>query len=318
MTDEEEITARLLRLAGAREGAPADRASRVRSAVHQHWVSQTRRWRIQRRIMKGSALGVLVLITLLILRSRTTHETSNTVAAVASVEQVIGEGGFSRLSKADLIHPREWVDTGPARVALRLNDGTSVRIDRDTRVRLVSRSIAELARGGIYLDTGSTSDGVEVRTALGTVHDIGTQFEVRLTQAGLRIRVRTGLVEIRNDGRAASVRPGTEVTWTGASARTKAMPAFGSEWDWAQALAPRFDANGRSLAAFLEYTAREQGWTLRYGDPQLARDASGIILHGTLLELEPTDAVSVAVRMSGLAYSLEDGELVVTKPESQR
>lgn len=318
MIDEDEITARLLRLAGARQEPPRDRASRVRAAVHQQWRSHTRRRRLHRLTVTGIALAGAAAAAVLIVGGRPIHDRPATISAVGSIEQLIDEAGTSALRAGDPVDLGEWMDTGSARAALRLNDGTSIRIDTLARFRLLSPSVLELARGGVYLDTGLNSPRFEVRTPVGTAHDIGTQFEVRLTDAGLRVRVRTGLVEIRDGGRAAAVRPGTEATWTGRDVVTKPISAFGREWEWTQRLAPRFDANGRSLSAFLEHTAREQGWTLRYGDPPLAREASGIILHGTLLGLEARDAVAVAVRMSGLSYNLEDGDLVVTKPAGQK
>lgn len=318
MIDEEEITARLLRLAGARPGTPADRASRVRRVVHQQWLSQMRRRRLYRRTITGIALGGVATAAVLIVGGRAIHDSPTTIPRVGSIEQVIDEAGRSPLTPGDPIDLGKWMDTGSARVGLRLNDGTSVRIDTAALIRVLSPSVVELARGGVYLDTGLNSPRFEVRTPIGSAHDIGTQFEVRITDAGLRVRVRTGLVEIRNSGQATSVRPGTEVTLTGSHVLTKPIAAFGRDWEWTHRLAPRFDANGRSLAAFLEHTAREQGWTLRYGDPQLAREASGIILHGTLLGLEPRDAVAVAVRMCGLSHTLEAGDLVVTKPAVQK
>lgn len=315
MTDEEEVTSRLLRLAGARPDAPTDRTSRVRSAVHQQWLLHTRQRRFHRRIIKGMVLVGVAASALLIIKSGATR---NEPTAVGSIDQVIDVTGMSGLSPGSLVYPAKWMETGAARVALRLSDGSSVRLDTAARIRFLSSSIIELASGGLYLDTGSNSPGFEVRTPVGTAHDIGTQFEVRVTDGEMRVRVRTGLVEVRGGGRAASVRPGTEVTCTRNNLLTKPIAAFGSDWDWTGRLAPRFDADGKPLAAFLEYTAREQGWTLRYGDPQLARDASGIVLHGSLLGLEAADAVAVAVRMSGLSYTLEYGNLVITRPAAQK
>jgi hypothetical protein len=53
-----------------------------------------------------------------------------------------------------------------------------------------------------------------------------------------------------------------------------------------------------------------------YADATLARDVSGIILHGSIEGLSPRDALDVALRTSGLVHRLRDGELLVLKPSS--
>lgn len=72
---------------------------------------------------------------------------------------------------------------------------------------------------------------------------------------------------------------------------------------------------GRS---FLEHLAREYGWTVRYEDAQLARDASGIILHGSVVGLSPEDSLAVAVRTSGLSLSVRNGEVAVSRGAGRR
>jgi ferric-dicitrate binding protein FerR (iron transport regulator) len=200
-------------------------------------------------------------------------------------------------------------------VTIRLSARTSVRVDAGSRLRLTSASVLTLERGAVYVDTGAESGGLEIRTPLGTARDIGTQFEVRLEEASLRLRVRTGVVELQRDDRRIHARPGTEVLMDAAGIpRTASMAPFGSDWDWVARLAPPAEFEGRPLASCLEFVAREQGWTLRYDEPALARDASGIILHGSFRDLLPLDALAVALRTSGLEHRVQDGELVVFRP----
>jgi ferric-dicitrate binding protein FerR (iron transport regulator) len=238
--------------------------------------------------------------------------------ALASIEQVVDRDGLSgRLIRGSPVRPSEWVETGAGRAALRLTNGTSMRLDSGARVRLLSPSIIELSRGAIYLDTGPNATGLEVRTPFGVAHDIGTQFEVRVADNALRVRVRTGLVELRSGSIALPARPGTELTLASGNVVTRPFAAFGPEWDWAARLAPVFETEGRPLSVFLEHVCREQGWTLRYADAQLAREASGIILHGSLHGLDAADAVAAALRTSGLTSSLERGELLVMRPANR-
>jgi ferric-dicitrate binding protein FerR (iron transport regulator) len=231
---------------------------------------------------------------------------------VAHVERV--EGAFPLPPGAPL-REREWIETtAPTRAALRLADGTSVRLDAGCRMRLLSVAAIELTHGGLYIDTDRESAGLEVRTAIGTARDIGTQFETRLTGGSLLVRVRTGVVELRrSDGAHVMAPAGTELTVRGNDTTRRSVARDGREWDWAAALAPRFDIEGRSVAAFLEHVSRERGWSLRYADAALARDASGIILHGSVAGLEPEDALAAALATSDLVHRVSEGELVVSR-----
>jgi hypothetical protein len=92
------------------------------------------------------------------------------------------------------------------------------------------------------------------------------------------------------------------------------MPPYGPEWAWVATLASPFAIEGHSLRAFLEHTAAEEGWTLRYASPAVAEAADRILLHGSVDGLGAEDALEVALATSGLQYRLRDGELLVSRP----
>ncbi len=257
---------------------------------------------------------------------------------VATVELVSGEiraawqaGGQGRgrpaLAVADtLVAGTEIATVGKAggstaRMALRLRGGHSLRVDGDSRVRLLSTHRIELQRGAVYLDSGVerlTGSGVEVVTPLGIVREIGTQFEVRLQaqkDGGVRVRVREGSVSLREDGQSFSVASGEELTLRrdGSVARGSIEP-YGPEWDWILAAAPSLDIEGLMLSAFLEWVSRETGWRVRYSNEELAGSAATIRLHGTIDGLAPHESLSVVLPGSGLGYRLESGSLLITRP----
>jgi ferric-dicitrate binding protein FerR (iron transport regulator) len=311
---DEDSTTRLLRLASPRPHVAAERAERVRRAVHLEWQSAARQRAVRRRTIAATALLAAAAAFVVTFRVSGPRETAVpvTAGAVATIERLDGPIG---LSANDRVRPGDWLDTGATgRVAVRLTDGTSVRLDTGSRARFLTASIVELAAGAIYVDTSASSRGLEVRTPLGTARDLGTQFEVRLRDQSLHVRVRTGAVELRYAGGAAPARAGTELILTGAEATSRALDPAAPEWAWAAGIAPSFPIEGRRLAAFLEHLAREQGWTLHYADPALAGRASGIVLHGSIDGLRPTDQLAVALASSGLAHRLEDGQLTVFRP----
>ena len=96
------------------------------------------------------------------------------------------------------------------------------------------------------------------------------------------------------------------------------LPEPEVDWAWAANLAPAFEIEGRTVSAFLEHTAREQGWTLHYADARLTRDSSAIILHGSVAGLPPQDALAVALSASGLAHRLDGEDLHVFRERALR
>ena len=328
LTDEAEL-ARLLRIGGTRPDAPAERSARVRQAVHRHWQADVRRrtvrWRWQAAVaLVGTAALVVVAVRL---TTPAREEAPVAVAVVATVDRAEGvvdavvDGAGPEDARALVpdtrVHADEWVTTGATgRVALRLTNGVSVRLDAGSRARLPTAMVIELTEGALYVDTGREVTGLEVRTPAGTARDIGTQFEIRVRESTLRVRVRTGVVEVWRDDRSIAAHPGTELTVTATGIVSGTVSSFGPEWEWVVGIAPEIEMDGRPLAAFLEAISREHGWRVRYTDDALAREATTIVMDGSAAGLAPHEAVSVAVTTSGLEHRLQDGEIVVSRPSS--
>ena len=329
MSDEEDMTAQLLRLATGRADAPADRASRAQTAVRERWLSIQRRRAIRRRVAITTGLLAAAAVLVLMVRSNAPRDVrpplEESLAAGERIEgqpvvrrQIDGERRILRLSLQMPLRADDAIETDQgSRAALRTADGSSIRLDRSSHARLIGPRVIELVEGGVYIATSDGSRGFEVRTPLGSVHDVGTRFEVRLAEASLRVRVRTGSVEIRRRDQIVPARAGTEATVTPGGIETRQMSTYGSDWEWTAGLAAPFAIEGRSLAAYLEHLAHEQGWTLRYADPALAQAASTIVLRGSVEGLGAEEALSVTLRTSGLEYRLRAGELLVSRGGAQ-
>jgi ferric-dicitrate binding protein FerR (iron transport regulator) len=335
---DEETTARLLRLGGMRAEVPTDREDRVRRAFLDECHAQGRARAARRRMATGAAVLSIAAAAILAVRFWMSHEVTPPVySIVAIVERLEGSGGRTRGLRNSVplvqIEPGHALRAGDpietdatGRVSLRLSQGASLRFDHWSRARLVSASAVELGAGAVYVDSGPQSpesksestSGLEVHTSFGIVRDIGTQFEIRLSDASLRVRVRSGVVEVRSGGRGedlSSAPPGTELTLGPAGVASRAVVPYGPDWAWAASLGPAFEMEGRPLDAFLQHLCREQGWTLTYADAKLARDASGMILHGSTAGLQPSDALAVALATTGLTHRLDHGELLIARVE---
>jgi hypothetical protein len=319
---------RMLRVAGPRPIVSAERAARVRAAVHREWRAGVRQRTARRRTFVIAALSTAAALLVFVLGKTWRQAASpaplgEVVAVVQHIEGAPRRAGGQEAVRSrghlwspnDPVRVGDWVETdATARAALRLADGTSVRVDTSSRVRTISSRALELAAGAVYVDTGEGLAGFEVRTPLGTARDVGTQFEVRVSDAVLRLRVRTGVVQLRSRGQSLSARAGMEVALDETGAASRPLAIHGEEWQWAVGLAPTIAIEGRTLDSVLTEMAREHGWTLQYADRALAREASGIVLHGSVKGLSPHDVLDVAVRTSGLSHRLRNGDLLVFRP----
>jgi ferric-dicitrate binding protein FerR (iron transport regulator) len=316
--DDDETTVQLLRAADPRTSVSVLRAARVRSAARGAWEVQIRRRTVRRRVViLSSILGAGTLSLVFgreALLERKVPAGPGDPAAI--VEQVDGP---SHVQRNHVVRVGDWIEMAPdSRLALRFGDRTSVRLDTGSRLRVLSPMVVELAAGAVYVDTGSERGGFEVRTAMGTAHDIGTQFEVRLLPQSVRVRVRTGMVQLRDSARSIAGHQGTEITLSATGAVTRPFNGHDAGWDWATRVAPPLEMEGVSLATFLERAARERGWKVEYADLTLAREAKTIVLHGSVAGLTPDDAIEVAVGASSLRHRIERGSVIVLRADASQ
>ena len=218
-------------------------------------------------------------------------------AAVAAVGQTIAAGSNIRTN-------------GTSRATVTLVDGGELRIDANTVATLVDARTIHLERGGIYLDSrASTPGSVTVRTASGTVRDIGTRFEVRAGDRDLRIRVRDGAVQLERAGRIDRARKGTELlARADGTVSTRSVDPFAADWAWTTEAAPPFIMENATLESFLEWAAREGGWTIEWSDA-LRQRARTTILHGPIDAVTPAEALDIVLPTCGLSAAFVGGRL---------
>jgi len=324
----DESTARLLAIGRPRRAIPPGARERVHAAVHEAWRDATRerrrkqagrRWQLPVALAASVALaGVLI--------ARFPAETVAPPAPVATVALVrgalIGADG-TRLRPGTALTAGVSLSTdGAGRAALSLADGTSLRVDHDTRLTLTADARMRLDAGAVYVDTdtaGSTGDGVTIVTPYATATDLGTQFEVRLADEAALIRVREGKVAIApttTEARGHHVAPAGRAARVAADGEIEAsdISAHDASWAWAQSVAPAFDtAGGRKLGEFLRWSARELGLELHYsGDTGAA--AAAVDLSGSLEDMTPGEALQAVMATTHLAYRVQDGRLEVYRP----
>ena len=242
------------------------------------------------------------------------------VESMSGTVRRVESGARTRVEVGDTIPPGSWLETeGRGRVSVRLDSGVSLRMDVETRLSLDSPSVVRLDRGAVYVDTGVGHEGgraLEVRTELGVARDIGTQFELRLRNEDISVRVREGMVQLSREGKTHDAPAGNEVKVNASGTiERRALLPHGKEWDWIADLAPPFTLDGASLEEFLGWVTREHGFRLRFDDQTLADAASTMLLEGPALHMTPERALRTVLPTCGLSHRIEDGTLWIQDSE---
>jgi ferric-dicitrate binding protein FerR (iron transport regulator) len=332
--EEEGDIERLLRLAGARPAAPADVEARVHAAVLERWrdgvTARHRRRRVSWTAGLAALAAALVVVVLPAVRRPGPPAgragAAGGVAAGATLTRVVGspriEPALSEAVAAGAAIPDDTeIVTGPGdRAALRLSDDTVLRLDRETRLRLRRGPRIELEQGAVYAESpGPARAGRAFRidTGLGTVRDVGTRFQVRLTGDVLKVTVRSGIARMERDGVTRDAGTGTQLVADalGAIAVTSA-PVYGPEWDWTLSVAPEFELEGHTLGEFLDWAAAEHGLRVEFEDPAVRPRAVATVLHGSVRGMDPDEALDTVLPTCGLRHSLRDDVLLIARTEA--
>jgi ferric-dicitrate binding protein FerR (iron transport regulator) len=236
--------------------------------------------------------------------------------AAGRVRVVPGDGAGPAVAQAGAaLHVGQEIATAAAaRLALRWRDGSSVRIDERTTVRLTAEGEAELVRGRVYVDAGASTaaaDALVILTPAGPVRHLGTQYMAGVSAGATRISVREGLVALTGGGAQRTAGGGQELSvGPGGQGSLRAIPAWGEEWLWAESLAAPFAADGQSMADFLAWVGRETGRRVEFASAAAEERARETELRGAI-ELEPMRALEPVLQTSDLVASIDNGIIKV-------
>ena len=317
--------ARLIRVAGPRPPVPEERMARVRDSVHAGWREAAKRARRRSIVLTFAQIAAALVIAIGVafwVRGRAR------VAGVAAATVVQTEGRVLLrdglvAGTGSVLTAGAGLTTGPdGRAALSLSGGPSVRLDTGTDLRLISARVLELQHGAVYVDTGaqpSKGASIEVRTSLGRVRDVCTQFEVRLADDRLNLSVREGVAALDRDDRTYAAPAGTRLRVDSRGAvETGTVGLQGADWGWVLAVAPPFDLEGRTLGDYLDWLSRETGWRVGYTDPSIAAGAATVILHGSTSGLRPDETPAAVLPTCGLRHRLEGETLIIERAAKRK
>jgi ferric-dicitrate binding protein FerR (iron transport regulator) len=298
-------------------GVPPERRAAAFERVRAEWQAELATRQIaaegprrSRRLFALAASVLLVLFAGVMIRF---GGTPTSPAQVATVSAVHGNGPF-RI--ADPVLSGQRIETGTSTLAATLPSGLVVRLAPGSTLAFTDRGHLELEHGRVFVDSGTarTPDPLIVRTALGDIRHLGTQYLVDIDGGRLAVAVREGVIALQRPrettplATAAAGEQLTVSTATAAGIERGAVAAHDASWRWIEAVPAALDVEGLSLTAFMQWYRRETGRTVKLEniDPDTR-------LHGSIAGLTPDDAldaIAVAVEFQVLR---ENGSVVVRR-----
>jgi ferric-dicitrate binding protein FerR (iron transport regulator) len=312
MERETDIVELLLRSAGRRAEPPEEASREVFAAAHAAFRRKASRRRERNWLLGAAAAAVLFVAVALMLRWTPPVAQQGEVGRVARVTGTVevATGDFWR----PLAEARPRLTAGiklrthaDGRAAIALAGGESLRLAGGTEIMLDASRRLYLRGGTIYVDSGErpAAAHVEIVTPAGTARDVGTQFELRVAGAALRLRVREGIVALDRGGASLAGRTGEQIEIDGLGEVSRARIApYDPAWQWAEAIAPMPDMDGMPASALIAWVARETGRQLAYESPLLEQRASTVILHGDIRHLPPMAALEAMLATTDLIAEL--------------
>ncbi len=308
----------LIRLGGEREMPSAEGMERARAAAERSWrrgLEQTSKsrgfnWRIPLALAAAAGITAFALWPGIARGPTFQPVTVAHVVAMQGATVIEHADHAAPAAEGSIVLSGATLTTANGRVGIALMDGVSLRLDRESRVRFDGADRVTLIAGTVYVDSGgiNTGSGLIIETPAGGVAHVGTQFLVSVSDGATRVRVREGRVSLANAAIAAGeefeVRDGAQ-TWR------RGLPSFGAPWEEFTTVAPTLDIEGRPLAEFLAWLAREHGWRLRYSSDALQQRTHEIRLHGAVDGLDTAAMLERMTLVTGLVFEARDGVLFV-------
>jgi ferric-dicitrate binding protein FerR (iron transport regulator) len=285
---------------------------RIRGVVENEWRASTalhRRTRIRRWGWASLAAAVVVIAVTTAWFAKFAGEP----AVFGSISRSGGNGSDVRFHAGDRLRAGDTLKAHGPMLVLPVAGG-SLRIAADSTVSVTGAADIRLERGKIYVDlpqAPAPSARLNVWTRAGLIEHVGTGFEVLSDDAGVRIRVREGRIRLRSPpgatGRSNVILAdaGTELlSASGGAIVQRPVATYGVDWLWVASLAPIYAIEGQPLLDFLQWVSRESGRRLEFGDSRARDIAARTILHGSIRDHEPLDALANVLATTSLRYEI--------------
>jgi hypothetical protein len=310
--------AELIRAAGRRQAPPEDAYRVTLAAATTLWRTRVRHGRQRRALLWAAAAGVVAIMAAALLQWRLPAVPQAGVVRVAraiGTVQALDDGAWLAVEEQNAALPAgaRLRTVAGSRAGLLLDNSVSLRLAAATEVQVDSAQRVYVARGTVYVDTGvgRRDTTMEIITPAGTARDVGTQFELLVSGATLRLRVREGRVEIDRGDQSFAGTAGEQLSIDSLGRMTRGVIApDDAAWQWTQGLGPAPELDGHPATELLAWAARETGRVVRYASLEAQQQAERVILRGNMSHLAPLEALEVMLATTDLGFVLIDGTTI--------
>jgi transmembrane sensor len=319
--ENEAQVAAVIRRALPRDPDPAAR-ERARAAVEAEWraalaerrsaaraqpSSRPRRFAIAAGLVAAGAAGIFGWLA---------SQDAGPRPQVAQLERGAVTVDGLRLESGAGIEAGDTVAAAGSGALLRLGPALSVRLAAGTEATLAAASRIELRGGRLFVDAlpGAGAE-LAVDTSQGEVSHLGTQYEVLERDGVVEVAVREGRIRLAlAEGATAEASAGESVTVSrGQAPLRQAIADPQARFAWIASLPAPVVIDGRLLAEFLAWYARETGRSIAFADAKLERQAASTRLSGTVDGLAPEAALEVVAASTDLVVRRSPGVMLVER-----
>jgi ferric-dicitrate binding protein FerR (iron transport regulator) len=331
---EEQVLGLLVRDAGPREQPAPAMTAAVRSAVEQEWRAvvaerrqrTARNWRPAALAASVAIAAVAAWVALPWLSG--TGAPAAAIAIVAGPAELAGSPVMAANGAARPVFVGDTLVTGDeGRVALTIGDGVSIRVDENSEVQFESADRLFVRAGAVYLDAENTPAGaagssrmtraaedLEIASLQASARHLGTQYQFRVQPDATVISVREGRVLAHAAGGDIETAAGEQLALDEKGIiRHTAIAADDSAWDWIHAVTPAYSIDGKPLASYLAWVARESGRTLSYASAATRSQAADIRLSGSIAGLTPDASLEAVMATTSLRYTIDGSQLLIAQ-----
>jgi len=313
--ERDDSVARLMTLAGLRPVIPAELEARVYADTRKIWRRTLPAYRRKKWIRPLAIAASLLMVATFSLRFG--HLKAPRLGTIARVSTDLGTV-VRGIRVGRRVRVGDILQTGDDHMLnIAMANGTSLRLATNTTLRMDSKRSFTLLAGEIYADSGDSQKpdkGIEVRTKLGVITDVGTQFMVSYANTALSVAVREGRIDVNGGQDTYSALAGQRlIMQASGDVINDRIGAMDSAWDWTLKVASAFDMENKNLLQFLEWVSRETGKKLVFASDAVRQAATETILHGSISDLTPTEAAASVLASNAFDYTPQEMSIFVTR-----
>jgi len=326
---EQDSLEELLKQAAPRPVPSPDDEAMVRAAVREEWREATAGRRSRRRVMQYAVAATVILGVFGVLNMLRTPPVE--AMRIASIEKSIGSV-FVLGDQAELLEVNDEmqvfsgqtiVTQDDAGLALAWAKGGSLRVGANTRIEFTDERSVFLIAGRAYFDSlpdaeaagidGGDAPAFTLRTELGDVYHVGTQYMGEVDDDALVVSVREGKVFIDGKFHERTVSSGFRVSMAGRQQPSVSnVSRSGEAWEWVHETMPPRDVEGQTVYEFVSWVSRELGLDFDFDEQAEAVAREKARLKGEI-DTGPAEALKLGLASAALDWHIEEGVIYITE-----